>query len=957
MTALRGEIQEPPSQQSPLKTAGDEKARARERIGSVISDKYKLDSLLGVGGMASVYSAVHTRTGSRKALKILHTELAHDRAITDRFLREGRVPNRINHRGRVAIDDDGFTDHGEPYLVMELLEGETAQALWKRRSRRLPIGEALWIASEVLDVLEAFHKEKIVHRDIKPANIFITGDGVVKILDFGVARMHEAHSDKTHAGTALGTPSFMAPEQAMGLIDGIDGRADVFSVGATLYALLSGQRLHQGRSDNEAFILAATQPAPSLARVAPELPIEVVGLVDKALAWDQRSRFQTAALMRDECVRLMEQHSEGAPQAGARVAKREERVRKAEAAALPIVEEMQETEEQDAEATDPQVVALVDLFRRWERLLPTVRHYGWAHPETDNKLRATYQGVMEALRADPTAVHWMLKPYAFLHRGQTVWEPEPPLDAVPYHLFAAGIRRIELTPGFSEEEMQNLCEVMLLDPAVDLAPEDDVAAALWERRLEHVRYDAINVFAEGDAADREEFWAEADDLEELARKAASEERANRVEAAAMAIETDQAALRAARQAASALALDPVARKALGAQLGMTPERWTERFVDVMAEAILDAKRRNDLSLVLEPLDASTRDLVLQRRFDLAFSMFDALAKAIEASAPRTAPGSGRRTQPVAMNDSAQALKAELACGMFSPETLRLLLREATRAAPRSALGEPLPEVDLDALARDMMPVIAAFGPSHLEVILDIVAAVPHEGLRRVLFGYLERVLPGREAEVVDKLMTVDVDVARPILKIFAAIRTASATEALRRLAGCANALLRCEATAQLAMTADQLKDDLLALSEAQQPEVRVAALRTLAHHQVKAAGPLLVRKAQEASFVKLTLDERREILSALFVLHPVRGEQVSIELLQKKSRLGTDDALEQTRLLAADLLSREGRSPEALNAAIAASKGGFLSGNSPALRERALAAAHAIAARLGKTLTESGELT
>src|SRR6202042_2540683 len=164
--------------------------------------------------------------------------------------------------------------------------------------------EGLWIAAELLDVLKGFHEQGIVHRDIKPANIFITRENVVKLLDFGVARMREASGEATRAGTALGTPSFMAPEQAMGLADGVDGRADIFSVGATLYALLSGQRLHQGRTDNEAFILAATTPAPSLARVAPDLPVEVIGIVDKALAWDKRSRFDNATHMREEILRL-----------------------------------------------------------------------------------------------------------------------------------------------------------------------------------------------------------------------------------------------------------------------------------------------------------------------------------------------------------------------------------------------------------------------------------------------------------------------------------------------------------------------------------------------------------------------------------------------------------------------------------------------------------------------------
>jgi len=168
-----------------------------------------------------------TRNGSRSALKILHTEFARDPGIRERFLREGYVANRIDHPGRVAILDDDVTEQDEPFLVMELLEGETVQQLWKRKNRRLPPVEALWIASEVLDTLTSFHAEGIVHRDLKPANIFVTKDNVVKLLDFGVARMRDGGGDKTRAGTALGTPSFMAPEQAMGLTDGVDGRQTV----------------------------------------------------------------------------------------------------------------------------------------------------------------------------------------------------------------------------------------------------------------------------------------------------------------------------------------------------------------------------------------------------------------------------------------------------------------------------------------------------------------------------------------------------------------------------------------------------------------------------------------------------------------------------------------------------------------------------------------------------------
>jgi eukaryotic-like serine/threonine-protein kinase len=886
-----------------------------------------------------VYAATH-RNGSRAALKILHAEFARDAGIRERFLREGYVANRIDHPGRVAILDDDITEQDEPFLVMELLEGETVQQLWRRRSRKLPVAEAFWMASEVLATLESFHAEGIVHRDLKPANIFITKDDVVKLLDFGVARLRDAQGDKTKAGTALGTPSFMAPEQAMGLTEGVDGRADLFSLGATLYALLSGQRLHQGRSDNEAFILAATTPAPSLARIAPDLPPAVIGVVDKALAWDRRNRYDNAAQMRQEVLRVLEEGGGNAARRSEPLSTRRPLPDDAINAAAQLLppEPVEEQAEEDAEPDDPALTRLVEVFRRLERLLPAVRHYGWGHPDPDNKLRASFQSVVEGLRADPNAVYWKLTPYAFEYRGRTIWEPSHPLDMVPYNLFAAGVRRIQLLVGITEEELRELCEVMLLDPLRDLLPEDDVAAALWERRLEHVRYDVVSVFAEGDAADREEFWAEADSIESMARRTA-EEKANRAEAAAMVIDTDPAAVRAARRAASVLALDPVAQRALGTQLTLTPDRWSERFVEILADAFLNAKRYQDVYLVTEPMEASARDLILARRFDVLFGMHEAVEKALDAFAPKS---------------QVQALVTEFTCGMFPPETLRLLLRESTRVIGIGAPGAAAQAapVDLDFIAQNLAPVLQKLGPEVLPVAMDALGHLGHEALRRALLGYLERTLPGHEESVVDALMTIDLETSRPILRMFAASRTQTAIDALRRLSGCANAALRCEAIAHLASGPEQIKDELLQLAESATSDVRLAALRTLAHHQIRAAGPLLVRRVQDSSFHQLTVEERREILGALHTLNPARGEAVAVETLQRHGILA-DEAVEQTRSLSAELLGREARSQEALDAALAATK--RRPWNSQSLRDISTAAAEAIAARLGKRIPPSGD--
>ncbi len=156
------------------------------RVGSLVRQRWRLDALLGLGGMAAVYGATH-RCGSRAALKIMHLELGRDHELRERFLRESDVAKPVDHPGCVTILDDDVTEQGEPFLIMELLEGGTLQELCRDHGGQLPVERVLPIAADLLDTLAAFHAHRIVHRDIKPANIFITDDGAVKLLDFGVA--------------------------------------------------------------------------------------------------------------------------------------------------------------------------------------------------------------------------------------------------------------------------------------------------------------------------------------------------------------------------------------------------------------------------------------------------------------------------------------------------------------------------------------------------------------------------------------------------------------------------------------------------------------------------------------------------------------------------------------------------------------------------------------------------
>ncbi len=275
-------------------------ARARARLGSTLKEKYKLERLLGTGGMAAVYGATHRNT-KRFAVKVLHPELSLNEDLRTRFLREGYIANSVGHPGAVTVLDDDVTDDGAAFLVMELLDGEPLDALAHRLGGCLEPAIVLALTVQTLEVLVAAHARGIVHRDIKPENLFLTRAGEVKVLDFGVARLRDA-SPGTFTGFALGTPAYMAPEQALGRTDEIDGRTDLWALGATMFRLLSGRFVHDLPSIQEAMIRAATCRAPPLGEAWPGAPKDVSRVVDKALAFARQDRWPSAEAM-GEAVR------------------------------------------------------------------------------------------------------------------------------------------------------------------------------------------------------------------------------------------------------------------------------------------------------------------------------------------------------------------------------------------------------------------------------------------------------------------------------------------------------------------------------------------------------------------------------------------------------------------------------------------------------------------------------
>ncbi|RLB66194.1 MAG: hypothetical protein DRI90_00060, partial [Deltaproteobacteria bacterium] len=271
--------------------------------GTILEGKYRLVRLLGVGGMGSVYEAEHTLISRRVAVKLLLPQLADVPEMAERFLREARSASEIDHPNIIEVYDVGRSDEGHLFIVMELLEGQSLRELLNEQ-RRLGLGRAIRIILEVLAGLQAAHQQGTIHRDLKPDNVFLVpGDDDserVKILDFGISKVKDsgAEGGLTRTGAVLGTPHYMAPEQAQGEAD-VDERIDVWAAGVILYEMLSGSRPYSGDSYNRVIAQILIDPVPRLKEVAPAVPAVLAEVVERALAKERDGRYaDVAAMMR-----------------------------------------------------------------------------------------------------------------------------------------------------------------------------------------------------------------------------------------------------------------------------------------------------------------------------------------------------------------------------------------------------------------------------------------------------------------------------------------------------------------------------------------------------------------------------------------------------------------------------------------------------------------------------------
>ncbi|MEZ4407112.1 MAG: serine/threonine-protein kinase [Polyangiales bacterium] len=261
-------------------------------------DRYEVKKLLGGGGMGAVYRARHTMLGQDVALKLLHPELASRGDVLERFLREARAAAAAGSDRIIRMVDCSVTREGVAFIAMELLEGESLQDLLDREHVVAPY-RAVDITRQVLEGLAAAHAAGVVHRDMKPGNVFLRpgpdGSDRVTILDFGISKMSDGPglTSLTRTGMVIGTPVYMAPEQILSAKD-IDHRADLYATAVMLYEMLSGRLPYETDGPAEVLVLAVTAEPTPLRVYAPELPAELISIVEKGMTREPAQRFASA---------------------------------------------------------------------------------------------------------------------------------------------------------------------------------------------------------------------------------------------------------------------------------------------------------------------------------------------------------------------------------------------------------------------------------------------------------------------------------------------------------------------------------------------------------------------------------------------------------------------------------------------------------------------------------------
>jgi len=749
-------------------------------------------------------------------------------------------------------------------------------------------------------------------------------------------------------------------------------------------------------------VMAATRPAPSLARVV-EAPIPVVQLVDRALAFESSKRFQNATEMR-AAVQAARQSLSGVPSQPAAAGRRATAVASgvvpvgaaappgqppaappeaalhataavgpgqpaasgspsAPAAGVATPTTMVRSKQDDkiilydaSFSTKQNVEDMTELFGQLEKFLHAKRQYGPDHPEVSRRADRLFAHAASALLRTEVALAWNVTPYAFVAGDAVLWEPRAPFDRIPYQLFSDGIRLLALLPGLVDQEWVSLLRMLTLDRATEMAPEDDFVTMLWDACFDHVTYHAIDSFAQGDAAERAEFERMTAEIVKLANFDAS-----------FQLEDSWHESRTGHGSKA----DPERQRDTLVGLLAGDESDTEARARAAAvhEASFAAGATTDTALDVDPATAQ----VLGTRIDsdtqstgerfvaVAARTYQTLCQegntAVVASPLRGAVDRLAEAKPemaIAMvlslanavreeqlPEDTEFVRGRLVGDLVSPATMRTILKGATK-----------PGSNQQVFASGLERLLAHVDDSHVAVVIDCIPEITDPTITDQLIEYLSRTGRGHEHELGGMFADANVELGLALVRVLAALPTPESRQAISMAAHSPHPVVRIEALGHVeGVSSERLREELRGLIEDHDAAVRLAALRAMEHHSIRVAGPFLVLRIKSEQFDKLPFEERTQALSTLATLAPNRAEPVCVALLQDQ-RMVSSESHEQSRAAAAEILGRISASKPVVQLLEDASTKRWRS--SERVRAAAAKALEQVAARIARTLEPGG---
>lgn len=887
-------------------------AAADARLGTVL-DTYRIDALMGEGSISRVYLGTDRR-GAQVAVKVLASRFARDARMRWRFFREATIAEQISHPAALKYLRKDVTREGDPFVVVELLRGAHGGLLMGDASAGMNSVSVAFIGRFVADFLVEAHARRILHRGLQPESVIISSSGRVRVTGFAGAFVADEQAEQRAPDLIAGPNAWRAPELVGRCTTPGDPRSDVFGIAATLYSLLTGLAPKQWTGetwtlniDGERLELAA---GPALATI-----------IRQGLSESPLGRQPSCAVLREQLGDFLA--AEGAPlvegnshPVEAILAEIGARFGAAERALQSI----------DAKAWET-AANLRDLFRMVEHTLYSMHRHGWEQEETETRLA----GLLKSLRAivgdDPDGVHWQVRPYSFEFNGDAVWEPAPPHDAVPYNLFDAGFRELSLHPGIDEQELRAWLTWLYIDPAVELADEDDLATAFWNLELPHARAKLVSSVILQDLKEFEVLDRELSEMQTDALAALRESIHTRMRKLGAKQDRAETTRRlsaddfniSSRPAAVALPEETLAllREELFDGDALIGDALEHHLGRTLLAVLADARRHEDESAIVSHLDHLLEDWSRQQSWRHILRLHSSLL--------RHDPG-GETAQPLLRR-------------FLEPAVLATVLRGV------SADPEPEIRVPIRLMLESLHTLLEQADDGCFDEVLEAVKRCGLPDALDMLLHHISRFSEGREAAIAAILPDVFPALGVGLVRVLAMRPTRASLNAL--LAAYANGAphVRLEAMdVRARLLPQEVTEELRPLLDDRDPRVRARAHEIARKAKLFGLTSTVMEKITSLSFNDIPLVDRHALLTTLFTIAPEQAEAFCIELAAKHGFL-ENQSLDVSRKLAVDLLAEHARTAEAIEAIKEASKGRWW--NAPELQASAKEALVKLADRLG----------